>query len=169
MKIKSQTLDRMKQMLEPELQQAIGSSMMRINDSYVLYGAWTIQTTHNGAVEVKKYGNVAGTFFNLKNAVSWCVAERYNRVKLAFEIENLDHELTRLSNDVNMSQNLLKRVRDPEIRLVVRIKMEHNHAKLTNTQYQLEKCLKRAKYCQLQGFNDEIARTRRPAPIRTNR
>ena len=169
MKLKPQTLDRLKQILEPELHKAIGSSILRAGDQYVLYGAWSIETIDPNTVQVRKHGEIVGTFFNLKNAVSWCVAERYNRIRLAFEIQNLDSELSRLSNDVTMSQSLLKRARDPDIRMVVRIKMEHNHSKLNNIQYQLEKCVKRAKYCQLQGFNDEIARTRRPAPIRTNR
>lgn len=169
MKIKPHTLDRLQQMLEPELHKAIGSSILRAGDQYVMYGAWSIETVDDVTIQVRKHGDIVGTFFNLKNAVSWCVAERYHRVALAFEIQNLDNALSRLSNDVTASQSLLKRARDPDTRLVVRIKMEHNHSKLTNIQYQLDKCVKRAKYCQLQGFNDEIARTRRPAPIRTNR
>jgi hypothetical protein len=168
MKTKSNTIDRLEKILEPDIKALIGISILRDNDHYVMYGNWTVWPKDH-TVEVKKYGNTVGQFYNLKNAVSWCTAERYRQQKLALEIEHWDRELARISNDVYTAQELVKRFRDPEIRLSSRIKMEHNCSKLTGIRNQLEKCIKRAKYCQLQGLNDEIARTRRPTPIRTNR
>jgi hypothetical protein len=168
MKLKDQAISKLAKILATDVSDIIGSSIVRAENHYVLYGNWQVWPQAHG-VDVKKNNDVVAHFYNLKNAVCWCTAYRYGQQKLALELEHWDRELSRISNDVGTARELIKCFRDPELKLVARIKMEHNSAKLRGIQHQLEKCVKRAKYCQLQGFNDEIARTRRSTPIRTNR
>jgi hypothetical protein len=165
------------ELLEIKAQQMLGEDMLEAernmisrnhDGSYEVFGVWNIRHC-NDSVVVSKRNNVVEKFSSLKSAVSWCIAEKYHQQSLAFEIRQLDNDLQRLAPTDHVYRRMLSRVKDPSQRIVVATKGQEAHIKHKIATEQMDRCIARAKYLQIRGFNDEIARTRRPAPNRTSR
>jgi len=108
-------------------------------------------------------------FSSLRVALSWCIADKFTQDTLARDITQLDQQRRRLHADIDLQQALCRRYKQSQTRDLVRCKMETKRMLLDQVNERLTKCVNLAKYWQTKGFNDEIARTRRPAPHRTNR
>ena len=108
-------------------------------------------------------------FSSTRSALSWCIADKYRQAATATEILQLDQRRRQLRDDIAMTRQLRERARDHSQREVLDAKISHKRQLLTDADNRLDKCVALAKYWQIRGFNDEIARTRRPAPNTTNR
>jgi len=135
---------------------------------YHLFGLFDV-LEHSGVVAVFRNSEKIQEFSTMRHAVSWCIAEKYQQLQLSTDILRLDRDYQRLKNNGVTMSAMLARIRDRARRAVARAKHDDNAWKISQLQNQLEKCVARAKYLQIRGFNDEIARTRRPAPHRTSR
>jgi len=138
------------------------------NGSYEVFATYQIQTNKHGAT-VYRSGELLKEFGSTKTAISWCIAEKYKQYNLARDIELSDKDVVRISNDVRCSQNIIPKIKDFEIYIITQTKLENKKTYLSQAQARLEKCVNLAKYFQIRGFNDELARTRRQAPNQTNR
>jgi hypothetical protein len=135
---------------------------------YDVFGRWSVDS-RDGLTQVSKHGTVIATFGNTRSAVSWCIAQKYHQHNLAQEIQRLDADLQRLETNDAVARWLSQRIRDPWRKSVMQIKSQESHLRHQLVSKRMERCVSRAKYLQIRGFNDEIARTRRPAPHRTSR
>jgi len=163
----TQVLRRLEKIVGPDLETLSENAIFREQDQYNMFNTWSI-TPGPGLVQVVDRQSHAMTFENLKIAAAWCIAKKYKNAQLAQEIEQLDHKQSVLKTDIAITKRLLTRIHDREQKTISQIKLEDKQVRLRFAQSQMEKCVNRAKYCQLRGFNDEIARTRRPAPNRTD-
>lgn len=162
-----QVLQRLEKIVGPDLETLSENAIFRDQGQYNMFNTWTI-TPGPGLVQVLDQNQQAMTFENLKIAAAWCIAKKYKHSQLAQEIEQLDHKQSVLKTDIAITKKLLTRLHDRDQKTISQIKLEDKQTRLRFTQHQMEKCVNRAKYCQLRGFNDEIARTRRPASNRTD-
>jgi len=108
-------------------------------------------------------------FTSTRSALSWCIADKYRQNVTAQDIVNLDQRRRQLQDDISLSRQLRERTRDHAQREVLDAKISYKRQMLTDADSRLDKCVSLAKYWQIRGFNDEIARTRRPPPNSTNR
>jgi hypothetical protein len=96
--------------------------------------------------------DLMGKFGDKRTAISWCVADKFRQLKLAFEIKMLDNKKQLLSADLNCRQRLADSTDSGEFEEMVLTKMQPKVQRLTAINTELEKCLNSAKYLQLKGF-----------------
>jgi hypothetical protein len=157
---------KLERVLSPELDLAVENMILATEDGFELFGKWSLKRD-DGMISVFKADVLQGRFYSSRSAVSYCIAEKYGQFKLSQEIKFLDQEYGRMDCDIQTRTSMLPGFKDRQRRLTVLSKLEDRRIKLKHIKTQLEKCVWRAKYWQIKGFNDEIARTRRPAPNRT--
>ena len=138
------------------------------NGQYDVFGLYQIQANKHGALVTRNTETVK-QFGSVKSAVSWCIAEKYKQYNLARDIERSDNDVVRIWNDVSFSQTSIAKTKDFDAYIISQNKLENKKTHLSQAQQRLEKCVNLAKYFQIRGFNDELARTRRQAPNPTNR
>jgi hypothetical protein len=135
---------------------------------YHLFGLFDVEE-QAGLTAVYRAGVKIREFSGMRLAVSWCIAEKFQQNLLSMEICRLDRDYIRLRDMQHTLTQITERIKDRDRRFVARVKSEDNHRRLQQVQGQLSKCVSRAKYLQIKGFNDEIARTRRTPSNRTSR
>lgn len=168
MNITDDTLRRLEQVLSADFESAKQNLIFSTDNGYQVFDRYTILKKQN-TVTVTEYAGNPAIFTSVRTALSWCIADKYNQIKLANEIKRLDEKRWRLRNDVSFSQKLTSIFKDPETRETALLKLETKQALLHNVETGLEKCANLAKYWQLRGFNNEIERTKRSAQNRDNR
>jgi hypothetical protein len=135
---------------------------MIVNDEsggYVAFGRYHLRPAFQ-AFEVYTSGdNLIGTFSNKRTAISWCVADNHNQLRLAQSIKTLDTKKQTLSADIYCRQQMADRSRNNGFSEVVLTKLQPKVQQHTLVDQELEKCLISAKYIQLRGFQNETART----------
>ena len=134
---------------------------------YTLFGDYEIRSNQDEA-HVYHNGDLKFIASSLRAAVSWCVAEKHRRHELSNEISRLDQQQHRVQRDINNTRMMLPRISSTELRSSVSDKLRRKEQVLEDVKIRLSNCIDRAKYIQIRGFNDEIARTRRLTPIRSN-
>ena len=72
----------------------------------------------------------------------------------------LETKKIRIQDDVSAQVAHVDRFTDAEQRELVQLKLHHKQSVLNQVNEQLNKCVNLAKYWQIKGFNNEIARTR---------
>lgn len=109
-------------------------------------------------------------FSSAKVAVSWCIADRANRYDLCRRIETLDQQRLHYLNDLMQFQARLKLSRkNPWKQDLMQNRMSEAKQGLFDAHSRLRKCVNVAKYIQIRGFSDEIARTQLPKTSQSNR
>ena len=135
---------------------------------YHLFGRYEIQQQKH-KVLVKLPNREAIEFGLMRAAVSWCIADKCNQYSLCDEIKRCDQRLQHNHQDHQVLAHVARRIQDSDRKAIAEIKSDEARLKYLFAREQLTKCVSRAKYFQIRGFNDEIARTRRPTPTRTSR
>lgn len=122
-----------------------------------------------GLWRVVKRGEPVAKMANIKNAVSWCVADKYQQHRLGNDIMSLDQRKIMLENDMRARQHLARSPRKHTSAEALDAKLAARRYRLEDIDQRLAKCINVAKYWQLRGFNNETARTGRTTPHRTHR
>mgnify|MGYP003332683708 FL=1 len=68
-------------------------------------------------------------FYSLKNAVTWCIFQKRNKLREANRVEYLDKSLESIRNMIVWHKTLIKKVTDPEIRLIYLAKLSYDDSK----------------------------------------
>ena len=109
-------------------------------------------------------GDTVANFSNVRNALSWCIAEKNSDMGLAKTIKTLDGSIKRIVDDLYTRRLTLKLIKDDQKADIVNNKIEARQYHVDGLKQQLEKCTKSAKYWQTRGFNNEIERIGRSTP-----
>lgn len=157
---KQKLLSRLEQVLMPEFERVLDASILPdavgykvFNRYHIIPGKNKVTVDHMHFLETKK-------FTTQRTALSWCIADRYGQIKLADDIIFLETKKMRMQDDVSAQVDHVDRFTDFEQRELVRLKLHHKQSVLHQVNEQLNKCVNLAKYWQIKGFNNEIARTR---------
>ena len=110
-----------------------------------------------------------GIFNSTRTALSWCIADKYQKYSLAKELLEVDQKLGNLNNDISIRAAIADRSSKVEFRDHVGTKLETKIIRKKQLENQLTKCVSWAKYCQQRGFNNETARTGRNQPNKASR
>ena len=153
--------DKLENWARREFTREIGHLILTDSDgSLLVFGRYRIEQQPR-QVQVYVNDDPVLTFSDRRSALSWCVAQKHQRLDLARRISQLDQHKRLLSDDIDTRQRLAQRSHNQHYQDVVHHKLisrQQNRATVTD---QLEKCLAQAKYIQIRGFTNETARTRR--------
>jgi hypothetical protein len=122
--------------------------------SYKLFNAYTI--SKNPQKEYVVTGNTANDntkFYVLKNAVSWCIFDKRNKMYEARRITELDNKLVSIDVDINIHQNLFKKSKVTDDKLMYLAKLNEDRIKKKNIIRELEGYVTESNSWQKQRFN----------------
>lgn len=108
---------------------------------------------------VQTYTSEPVEFSSKRTAMSWCIADHKNTLKLANNILNLDRKKRLLGADIHCRKTLADRSNSSEFNELVTVKIQNKINNYRAVNSELEKCVNQAKYIQIKGFNNETART----------
>ena len=165
---KEAAFEKLQDFLRADLKNFKSNVIIKNDHGFELFDTYRIQQ-NNQRSQIYKHEIYLGEFSNLRIAVSWCVADKFGQHNFARQIWNLDQQRRMIEDDLHTSRRILASISDPWRKDAIRSKTQRRENRLQAVKDHLDKCANVAKYWQLRGFNDEIARTRRPASNRSNR
>lgn len=150
---------KLEQFAERELVRHINNIIVpQGSHEYVAFGRYYI-ITRNCGVTVCSWDREIHRFENQRHALSWCIADRHQKLNLAHQILNLDAKHQQLSNDIYCRRAQARRSKSYQFYENVEAKIQPKLSQLKAVATELEKCIKTAKYLQAKGFTNETART----------
>jgi hypothetical protein len=145
---------------EREITRNINSIILEHQDGSILaFGTYDIRAQDNDS-QVWQDNQLLGTFSTRAVALGWCVARKKHLLALEQEIEHLDRDRARIRDDIVGMRRARKKTQNQMHDDILESKIQHKFWYENMLNCRLEKCLMRAKYLQLRGFNNETARTR---------
>lgn len=144
-----------------ELPRILDSAIVQLDRySIMAFGRYRI-TRSRGRYDVDT-GSHQTSFGSGRTAMTYCVLDRAGRPDWCIHMQQLDERRTRLSDDIQAREQLMRRSQNSRMHDVVTDKLASKRATLAIVEHQLDKYVSRAKYLQHQGFANETARIRRP-------
>ena len=160
--MKKSSIIRLEQMLEDDLEHLRGLLMFKDKGQYHLFDRYIVSKLPDGLFQISRQQRDPIIMSTLRSAVSWCIADQYQKLELARMIHQLDSERATLANNVAVRQGLMQKMQDPDRKELVALKIASKKTSLRFVENRLTKCINSAKYWQTKGFNcDETARSRR--------
>lgn len=142
-----------------QLQKNIDNLVIPDDDgNHIAFGRYLIKAEPLGCRVYDNNEELLGSFSNRRTAMSYCVADKFRRYKLAAHIKTLDNKRQILINDIATHRGLADRSRNAGFREIVMTKLAPKTIQLRAVENELEKCVISAKYLQLKGFQNETAR-----------
>jgi hypothetical protein len=122
--------------------------------SYKLFNAYTI--SKNSQKEYIVTGTTTITpnrFYVLKNAVSWCIFDKRNKMHEARRIAELDNKLVSVDVDIHIHQTLYKKAKKPDDKLIYLAKLNEDRLRKKNVIKELEDYVTESNIWQSKRFN----------------
>jgi len=110
-----------------------------------------------------------GLFHSTRTALSWCIADKYDRLNVARKILDLDNNLHFLTVDIKSRASIGDRAKTADHHEIILTKLENKIIQKKEIENRLAECVNWAKYYQQRGFDNETARLGRTATNKTNR
>ena len=163
-----QALKKLQKLVSADLPDLERNIIIRDGRDIIAFGCYRI-TSKNGIFSVTRWTDEIGEFSSSRLALSWCIADRYQKHSLSWDIKRFSEQQNLLLADLQVRSALSKNIRQSQWRENVELKIQRKRQRLEHIENQLDKCVNLAKYWQLRGFNNETARTGRPASPRASR
>ena len=94
---------------------------------YELFDTYLIQGAKNDGYKISVKNTFTEVFFySLKNAVTWCIFQKRNKIREANRIEHLDKSLESIRNMIVWHKKLIEKVKDSEIKLIYLAKLSYD-------------------------------------------
>lgn len=129
------------------------------SDGYIAFGKYYLKPEQQLMRVYARSGELIAKFSNKRTAISWCVADNKNHLRLARDIKNLDSKKLYLEADIHCRRQLAEQSPSNSFAETVLTKLQPKVQQQAMINQELEKCLNMAKYLQLRGFQNETART----------
>jgi hypothetical protein len=160
---------RVERILKEELQQILPAIIAPDSaGGYQLFAHYRLITCESGH-EVFCNNNLVGVFGTTRAAVSWCIAHRHGRQRLARDIETTDRMLSRVTQDLQVRTQIAAHSKHIDFRDHVQAKLETKLLRKKQLENHLKVCVNLAKYIQQRGIDNETARTGLSKNNQTNR
>ena len=168
MKKQQQALKKLQDIVASDLPGLERNIIMRDGQDVIAFGHYKI-IPQDGMFQVIRWATPMGSFSTSRLALSWCIADKYQKYALSHDIMRFSQQQNSLISDLRTRSALARSIKNVEWRENVGGKIEHKKQLLQSIEFQLDKCVNLAKYWQLRGFNNETARTGRPPSPRASR
>ena len=137
-----------------EIEKLADLSVLQNSDgSYSLYNRYIIKkidgrylVTRNDLAESNNY------FYVLKHAVTWCTYDKRNRIMDSKRIQDLDNRLTSIESSIAIHQNLSKKTKDIENKLIYLAKLGEEKIQRSVITEELDRYVTESKYWQAKRF-----------------
>jgi len=150
---------KLEQWAEREVKRNIDSIILDDgNGCIVVFGRYYIEPTGT-RFRVSTWDREIHCFSSKKTAMSWCTADNQQQYNLSNRILVLDRKKQTLAADIYCRRTLGERGRHESFYEIVNMKIQPKIDLYNSVDAELEKCVNRAKYLQIRGFNNETART----------
>jgi hypothetical protein len=144
---------------ERELKRNIDSIIIDNGDGgIVVFGKYCIEAKDSGFC-VSTWDREIHSFSSKKSAMSWCTADHQQQYNLSNSILVLDRKKQALAADIYCRKTVGERGRHENFYEIINMKIQPKIDLYNSVDAELEKCVNRAKYLQIRGFNNETART----------
>jgi hypothetical protein len=147
-------------LLEKEFKKHSANSIVSddTGTNYLVFGKYEITQTPGGFL-VSDWHSPLHCFSAKRIALSWCIADKYQRYNLSNNIVILDRRQQVLKTDIFCSRKTAEVSGHESFYEIVNTKMQPKIDMLESVTAELEKCVNSAKYLQIRGFHNETART----------
>lgn len=151
--------DKLSQLVEKVIPSLLSNLIFDTDEGhYVLFSQYYIQKINN-CYECHKYSDDTKQLFSsLKNATTWSILDKYNKIYEARRVIELDSLLAGVNVDKAIHKKL-KSTGNLENREINRDKLLFDLMKQNRFQHELDKYIILAKTCQQRGFENELTRT----------
>lgn len=136
---------------------------------YEVFGRYKIIPVKNGFKVHSNNDDEQGFFSSTRTAISWCIADKYNKIDLADQLLLLDNRLNNISNDIFVRLGTAHKSQNADTKENIETKLETKILHKKELEYQLDKCVDWAKYLQKKGFENETSRAGTSTTIKANR
>jgi len=137
-----------------ELEKLADISVFQESDgSYSLFNKYIIKKTNQGyLVTHKQLAESNICFYMLKHAVTWCTYDKRNRIMDSKRILDLDNQLTSLDSAIAIHQNLTKRTKNTDDKLIYLAKLGEEKVRRSRICKELEYYVVESKLWQAKRF-----------------
>ena len=151
---------RLEALLEKEFKKNSANTIVsdETGTNFLVFGKYEITQTPEGFV-VSDWHSAIHCFSTKRIALSWCIADKYQRYNLSNNIVILDRRQQVLKTDIYCSRKTADASGHESFYEIVNTKMQPKIDMLESVTAELEKCVNSAKYLQIRGFHNETART----------
>lgn len=125
---------------------------------HLVFGNYLINQSQQGCKLHRYNGDFVANFSSARSAISYCVADKFQKYNLARKIQNLDTKHSILANDIACARAQAATSSRAEFREMVHTKIAPKLTQHRAVSNELEKCINLAKYLQVKGFQNETAR-----------
>lgn len=95
--------------------------------TYNLFNKYHIKKKNVNEIEVSlNNGDVVNCFFNMKNAVCWCVMDKIGKYHLANRVIDLDMGISSVDVHISIHNNLFKKSKKTEDKLIFLAKLNQD-------------------------------------------
>jgi len=99
------------------------------NGEYEVFNSYLIDRRPEGAIVKLFNGDTVNSFYNLKNAMCWCIFDKRGKFTSANRIIELDLKISALDVSMSMHQKLFKKTKDTDIKLIYLAKLNEDKCK----------------------------------------
>jgi hypothetical protein len=121
--------------------------------TYILFEKYSIVKRNNDFIVSSNTLIKELNFSALKNAVTWCIYDKRNLIVDAKTIIDLDDKISRLDSDITIRQQLMKKAKTSDDKLIVIAKLGEDRVKRKQLATQLDNYIKESKTWQLNRFS----------------
>jgi hypothetical protein len=125
-----------------EMEKLKDISMFRNPDGvYEIFNSYLIDKQPEGAIVKLHNGDMINSFYNLKNAMCWCIFDKRGKYSDANRIIELDLKLSSIEVTMSIHQKLFKKTKDADTKLIYLAKLNEDKYKKRQMTDELNKYL----------------------------
>jgi len=133
-------------------------SVIKIGDTYVVFGIYNIIDKDEN-FEILKNGDYVDTVGHISTALSWCIANKSGNFMLQKHLLDYDRMLGNRLFDIRNYNKLLKSDIEVEQKEIIQLKLSHDIRRYNDVKYELQNCIKKAKYIKMKGLSNETTKS----------
>ena len=133
------------------------NAIIDAGNSISVFGEYTI-VKHSEECVVYKNKVEQVVLNNTKNALSWCIFDKYKIHNLKHSIMECDRQLGYRKMEILHYVNCIKNSADEFQKGILFDRLYNSRSQAVGIKKQLDKCVNLAKYCQQKGFENETSR-----------
>lgn len=137
------------------------------DNEYEVFDRYTVVLDNSGCT-VYLNDDKQGVFSGTRTAISWCIADKYQRYNLARDILSIDNMLANITNDIFVRAGVANKTRDAALKESIETKLEPKIIQKRALKNQIDKCVNWAKYLHQKGFENETSRPGSATKVKAN-
>ena len=120
---------------------------------YILFNKYSVKKLAQTRIEVKfLYGDIVHNFFNIRNAICWCINDIRGKYSAATRIIALDKGISNEEVQIDVHKNLFRKAKTTDDKLIFLAKLNEEKLKRRDMYRELESYISESDYWQQKKF-----------------